>query len=168
MINQLGEYGPQLMLIMSLPILWTKQLLLNYFLVGGYLSMLLNSVLKYIFKHPRPNTQMRTFDANVKNTTFIQSVTKDTFGFPSGHTQNAVYLTIMMYHVFGVKPITILYAIYSVFIMWQRVNTKNHYIYQVIGGAITGVVIATGVYYSYKNHIIGQISNKIDDCSNIF
>jgi hypothetical protein len=69
MLTQLGEHGPQLMFIMSLPILWTKQLLLNYFLVGVCLSMILNSVLKYIFKHPRPNTQMRTFDANVKNTT---------------------------------------------------------------------------------------------------
>ena len=165
---QLGEYGPQLMFIMSLPILWTKKILLNYILVGFCLNNLINFTLKYIFKCPRPNNDNCKFHAIKQQTSFIQSIIGDPFGFPSGHAQNAFYLTIIIYQEFGVNPITILYGIYSVFIMWQRVYTDKHYITQVIAGAITGAVIATCVYYSYKNLIIGNITHKIDDWSNIF
>ncbi len=156
------------MLLISLPFLWTKKILLNYIFIGGCLNILLNMILKFVFHCPRPGNDNTSFAAIVKQTTFLQSIENDPFGFPSGHSQSAVYLTTMIYNTFGLKPITICMVVYSAFIMWQRVYSKMHYVYQVVGGAIIGLVIATGVYYSYKHQLVGHIIHKLDDWSRIF
>ncbi len=163
--NKLCEYGPYLMLLISLPFIWTKKMLLNYTLIGICLSVIINATLKFIFKQPRPNTDMHSFLAVVKNTTYIDSWIQDPFGFPSGHSQNAVFIAAMMYNVFGMKPITLLFIAYSIIIMCQRVYRNKHYVYQVIGGAIAGICVASGVYYAYKTQLVGHIMHKLDDWS---
>ena len=167
-LHELGIYGPQLMFVLSLPFLWTKRLLLNYTLVGICVSVILNTILKFVFHCPRPGNDNVNFQSIVNQTTFQQSVEDDPYGFPSGHSQTAVFLATIMYRAFGLKPITIVMVIYTVFIMAQRVLSEKHYVYQVIGGAITGFVVATGVYYSYKHRLMGCLKNKLDDWSRIF
>jgi membrane-associated phospholipid phosphatase len=163
--NKLCEYGPYLMLVMSLPFIWTKKMLLNYTLIGLCLSVIINATLKFIFKCPRPNTERGSFLAVVKNTSYIDNWMQDPFGFPSGHSQNGVFIAAFMYNAFGLQPTTILLIVYSMIIMWQRVYKRKHYIYQVIGGAIVGIALATGVYHAYKTHLVGHIMHKLDDWS---
>jgi membrane-associated phospholipid phosphatase len=163
-----GKYGPHLMMVASLPFLWTKRTLLNYTLVGFCLNLLLNTVLKFIFHCPRPDNDNALFTKLVKQTTFLESVESDPFGFPSGHSQNSAFIAAMMYYFAGLKPITIFMVTYTLFIMWQRVSSKRHYLYQVVGGAIVGIAFATGVHYSYKNHLVGKILHKLDDWSRKF
>jgi len=169
-INNLGIYGPHLMMMMSLPFLWTKRILLNYTAVGIVLSVMVNVIMKFMFHHQRPDTNIaeHRWRAVVSKTTLQRSIEYDPYGFPSGHSQTAAFLAAMMYYSFGLKPITIIMLAYSLFIMAQRVCSGKHYLYQVIGGAILGVVLATGVYYSYKNQLVGHIIHKLDDWSRIF
>jgi len=176
LLYDLGEYGPYLMGVMSLPVLWKKQFLLNYSLVGLCLNIILNSILKFIFKGKRPDWKPdwkrenpeECWIAFKKRTDFIDSVQRDPFGMPSGHSQNASYLAGIMYFAFGIKPITMLFVLYTFGIMYQRVKTRMHTIPQVIAGAITGVVVAACVYYSCRNGLIGQVMHKLDDWSRIF
>ncbi len=167
-LDYLGKYGPQIILLISIPLLWTKKKLLNYVLVGGCLSIFINIVLKFVFHRPRPETDLCGFAAIVKKTTFMGSIYSDPFGFPSGHSQQATFMAMIMYYVFGLRPFTVFLALYSVYIMYHRIHSKEHYIYQVIGGAITGAMVATGVYYSYKTNLMGHIIHKLDDWSRIF
>lgn len=167
-LNNMGIYGPQLMFVLSLPFLWTKRILLNYTFIGICLCVMLNMILKFVFHCPRPGNNNACFAAIVKRTTFLESFESDPYGFPSGHSQTAAFIATMIYHAFGLKPITMLTALYTVFIMWQRVYSGKHYVYQVIGGAITGVVVATGVYYSYKHSLMGRVRCKLDDWSRVF
>jgi membrane-associated phospholipid phosphatase len=155
------------MFVLTIPFLLTKRLLLNYTLVGVSLCVILNIILKFVFHYPRPGNDNPSFKSIVKQTTFQQSVEDDPYGFPSGHSQTAAFLATIIYHAFGLKPITIVMVIYTVFIMAQRVYSERHYVYQVIGGAATGIVVATGVYYSYQNQLVGHIMHKIDDWSRI-
>jgi membrane-associated phospholipid phosphatase len=148
-VNTIGKYGPHLMGIMTIIKLWTNKRLLYYALIGVCMSMIINQTLKYIFQYPRPKS------SNTNNVGYFESYKSDPFGFPSGHSQNAGYLTMMMYYTDGSSPLTFFYAIYTVFIMWQRVNDNKHFTYQVIAGVITGAIVAVGVYYSYKKHLLG-------------
>ena len=167
-IHQLGVYGPHLMMVLSLPVLWNRRILLNYTLIGVCVNVLANMILKFLFHCPRPGNDTTDFVALVSRTTFLQSIETDPYGFPSGHSQSAAFLAAMIYYAVGLAPITVLMAIYTVCIMWQRVSAEKHYVYQVIGGAIIGVVMATGTYYSYRHHLIGVMIHKLDDFSKIF
>jgi membrane-associated phospholipid phosphatase len=172
-LDKLGEYGPYVMIIMSAYILWTtqKQKALNYVFVGLCLNFMVNTMLKYLFKYPRPidAVDMVAFNAKKNQFTFLESIKSDPFGFPSGHSQQSSYVTMVMFYILGAKPITLLYACYTVLIMSQRVLTSppKHYVYQVIAGAVTGAIVATGVYFAYKRNIIGAIAHKLDDWSRI-
>ncbi len=154
------------MLMMSLPLLWVKRILLNYTLVGIAMSIIVNVILKSIFQCPRPNQR-------VTPTSFIEGVylsidrseRGDPYGFPSGHSQQSAFIVTTIYHAFGLKPITMVMALYTVIIMWHRVYSGKHYKYQVIGGAIVGVVLATLIYRAYKTNLMGSIMHKLDDWS---
>jgi membrane-associated phospholipid phosphatase len=166
-ISFLGIYGPVIMMILSILILWTKKTFLNYTLIGITFSILLNVILKIIFKCQRPGMSNHEYII-VKRECLLYWIENDPFGFPSGHSQSAAYITAMIYNAFGMKPITLLFALYTVFIMRQRVVSKKHTIPQVIAGGITGVAIAVGVYHAYKHNLAGYIIHKLDDWSRIF
>lgn len=142
--NKLGIYGPQIMLMASLPFLWTR-----ITLIGFSFSVILNVILKMIFQGQRPGMSDGKY-MMVKKQDLWYWIENDPFGFPSGHAQNSAFIAAMIYNAFGLKPITLVFALYTVFIMWQRVDSKKHTISQVIAGAITGVVVAAGVYYTYQ------------------
>lgn len=161
--NKLGIYGPQIMLMASLPFLWTRITLIG-FLIGFSFSVILNDILKMIFQGQRPGMSDEKY-MMVKKQDLWYWIVNDPFGFPSGHAQNSAFIAAMIYNAFGLKPITLVFALYTVFIMWQRVDSKKHTISQVIAGAITGVVVAAGVYYVYKRGLAGYIIRKVDDCS---
>jgi membrane-associated phospholipid phosphatase len=165
-INLLGIYGPQIMMVASLPFLWTRKMLLNYTLVGISFSIILNNIMKIIFQSKRPWMSNAQYILAKKENLWYW-IENDPFGFPSGHSQSSVFITAMMYNAVGLKPITLLFMLYTFFIMWQRVYSDKHTLIQVIAGAITGMILAMCVFYAYKRGLAGYIIHKLDDCSKI-
>jgi membrane-associated phospholipid phosphatase len=167
LITFFGDKGPYIMLLTALPIF--KEMFLKYTLVGFVFNVLLNAILKFIFQHERPNesvNHIKRYDTE----SFINSITNDPFGFPSGHSQISTYLAAMMHNAFGLKPITIIYITYACFIMWQRWYDQRHKPYQIATGALIGAVVASGVFYVLRNrdYLMGHILHKVDDWSRIF
>ena len=53
--NNIGIYGPMFLFITSATLLWNKEMLLFYYVVGMFLSSILNVALKLLFQQPRPS-----------------------------------------------------------------------------------------------------------------
>ena len=165
--NLAGQYGPYIMFVISLYHLWKKYNLLRFYTFGLFVSISLNTVLKYLIKDKRPESTI-DFNSLKERYTFLQSIKSDPFGMPSGHSQNSMYSTVFIFLATQDIKLTLLFMAYTVLVMSQRVLTKKHFIPQVIVGALIGGVVAAGAYYACKHSIKGLVKSKIDDFAKLF
>lgn len=160
LINSVGFISPLILILYSIRLLWDKQTLIAYYLVGLFCNTLLNYVLKGIIKQPRPSQNEKLINLALNNGRVFSY---DIYGMPSGHAQSSLYSTIFIWLVFQNKNILILYLLLTLLTMYNRINTKSHTILQVIVGAIIGSFMGYFIFYIATKKIKGKFKPKEED-----
>lgn len=164
--NNIGIYGPMFLFITSATLLWNKEMLLFYYVVGMFLSSILNVALKLLFQQPRPSEDVQQFKLALtrgKYFVFKDGFPYGIFGMPSGHAQSCAFSTIFIYLSLKNKKWFYLYLVISAIVMSQRVAFNRHTIFQVIVGAFVGTFVGYGFLVLAKQKIKGFIKEKPDD-----
>lgn len=160
MIDLIGYYGPELLFISSVILLYKKTNYLFFYIIGFILDTILNFILKGIIKQPRPKGDYNIFNPLEKHSPHIMS---DIYGMPSGHAQRVFYSTVFIYLVFKNTNITFLYIFISILTLIQRVKYQNHFVTQVIAGAVVGAIIAYYMFMYADKKIVGKLLPKKED-----
>jgi hypothetical protein len=149
-MKTIGEYGPIILILTNIWLLFGKQHFLFYYVIFILISILINLFLKQLIKQPRPSIDLNTFNMTLKNNErFIKrdGVPYDIFGMPSGHTQSVIYSTIYNYLVFRNMKMTFWFVLISFITMFQRVAYNHHTVSQIVVGFIVGALLAYVAYY---------------------
>ena len=161
-----GHFGPIILAFTSMYLLWNKNNLFFYYIVGLFTSSILNILLKIIIKQPRPYYDTKTFNLALqhgKHFFFKDGMPYDIFGMPSGHLQSVIFSTIYIYLSLRNKKIFYIYLLISLIVLFQRVSFNHHTILQVIAGSLVGASFGYFVYYLATLKIKGSITEKYDD-----
>lgn len=164
LLLKIGSYGAFILFFISLYLLINKQNGLYYYIVGYFLSIILNIVLKGIFKQPRPMYDKDIFNVALNYTkkhNFI--LPYDIYGMPSGYAQSVFYSTAFIYLMFKNIKITIFYLIISLITIFQRVEELWHTVFQVIIGSLIGIFFGYFIFYMYQQKMMGNLKLKKDD-----
>lgn len=98
----------------------------------GVESLIVNQGIKRLFRRERPTTSGdHRFDIR----------TPSTSSFPSGHASSATFAAIILTSYTGF-PIAVLWCVLAVFIALSRVVVRIHHLTDIIGGIVTGAVLA--------------------------
>ena len=160
LIDLIGYLGPQILLIISIFVLYLKQNYLFYYIIGLLLNSIINFILKTIIQQPRPSEDLNIF--NIAKT-HGKRYGFDYYGMPSGHAQSAFFSTIFVYLVLKNTYLTSFYLLISLMTLFQRVKYKNHTTMQVIFGSFFGLLFGYLSYIIAGDQIRGKIKSKKDD-----
>ena len=127
----IGFSAPGLMLMSSILLLRNKQKYMNYLIFGYVLCGMLNALLKYIFKEPRPSNDWEILRIGI---THSKRFSFDVYGMPSGHAQYCGFLLAFTAFVQNDPFITGIYFVVTLICMYQRYLYENHSIKQVVVG----------------------------------
>lgn len=166
LFNEIGTFGPIILIFLSMYLLWNKHNLFFYYTIGVFLNAMLNLVIKGILQHPRPSDDPVMFNlalTNGKRIIFKNGMPHDIFGMPSGHSQSCIFSTIFIYFSLRNINILIFYLFISLITMGQRIIYNYHTFLQVIVGSIVGACFGYFAYYLAKEKIKGHITEKNDD-----
>ena len=102
LLDEIGEKGPLILMIISVFLLWSRKNQLIYFIIGSFVNLLINIFLKGIFQQPRPsdNIDTKTFNLALKNGNqfiFKNGIPYDIFGMPYGHVQLCLFYTTFVF-----------------------------------------------------------------------
>ena len=164
--DEVGYNGPNILIVLSMYLLWNNNNMFFYYVVGQLLDFILNPILKTIIQQPRPCFDSKELQLALKNNKrflYKDGIPYDIFGMPSGHAESAAFSTAFVYLALRKTNWLYVYLIMTAIVMYQRVNTNEHTILQVIIGAIVGVVFANTMYYFSEKNIQGRIREKPDD-----
>jgi membrane-associated phospholipid phosphatase len=162
-MDTIGYFGPQILAITTFVLLFKKKMLLQFYLVGYIINILLNIVLKGLIKQSRPSEDKHMFNIWLNNGMKTDRHWYDRFGMPSGHAENVFYSTVFIYFASVNSNWLIFYLLISLNTIYQRVKYKNHTVLQVIVGSIVGSMMGWLVYYFSQVSIKGKMSLKQDD-----
>jgi membrane-associated phospholipid phosphatase len=165
---ELGNYGPIFLIVRSLVLLRKKEIYFNYYLLGSFINVIVNQILKVIMKEPRPSVDKKTFDLALKyakNNDYIGSISYDAFGMPSGHAQSVMFSTTYIFLVLKNENIytMLFYLLITLITLIQRVQYNFHTINQVIVGSLNGILFAYIFYYLASGKLKGSLKSKKDD-----
>ena len=166
LFNQLGSYGPIILIFLSMFILWNSHNLFFYYIVGIFLNLIINLIIKAIIQQPRPSENIKNFHLALthgKRFVFKDGIPFNIFGMPSGHAQTSFFSAIFIFLSTKKLNLLYIYLLFSLLIMIQRVYFNYHTILQVIVGAIVGSSFAYFVNYLAREKIKGHIREKKDD-----
>ena len=167
LFNTIGQYGPFILFLFSLLLLWSKYTTyFYYYCVGTAIDSIFNLLLKSALKQPRPDIDETKFNLALKHgTRFIynKGMPYDIFGMPSGHSESCLFSTTYTFLVLKNYKILLGYLLFSVITMAQRVYYNHHTVSQVIVGATVGIVVGYLFHYLSKNKIKGVLREKPDD-----
>jgi len=167
LLSKIGKYSPGILIVISVYLLWNKGNLCFYYLIGFFINMVLNLVLKGIFQHPRPSEDLEKFNAMVKQgKRFIfkdNGIPYDIFGMPSGHVQSCMFSTIFVFLSLKKPNIFILYLFITAITVYQRVKYNHHTLGQTFVGGICGFIIGYIIFVLAKQSLKGVIREKPDD-----
>jgi membrane-associated phospholipid phosphatase len=166
LFNEIGTFGPIILIFLSMYLLWDKHNLFFYYTIGVFINAMLNLVIKGILQQPRPSEDPKMFNLALthgKRLIFKNGIPHDIFGMPSGHSQSSIFSSIFIY--FSLRNINILffYLFISLITMAQRIVYNYHTVLQVIVGSIVGAGFGYFAYYLAKEKMKGHINEKNDD-----
>lgn len=165
-LNDLGFYGPFILIILSIYFLLDHKNLLFYYVIGIFINMILNIILKGIIQEPRPlfdNKKVSLALTHAKRLFYQNGVPFNLFGMPSGHAQNSFFSTIFIYLALRKMNITYIYLALTILTCIQRITSNYHSINQVIVGSFIGSLFAFFIYYLAQIKLRGKIRLKSDD-----
>lgn len=166
LFNQFGGYGPNMLILLSMYLLWDKNNMFFFYILGLFIDFVLNLFLKGIIQQPRPCFDTREVQLALKNNkryVYRSGIPYDLFGMPSGHSSGVIFSTIFVFLVLRKTNWLYVYLIISCIVMAQRVIYKHHTISQVICGVFVGALLAYVVYSFAEKKIKGMIREKPDD-----
>ena len=153
-LNVVGYNGPYAMLLYGIHLLLEKRKMLFYFIVGILLNSVLNLVLKGLFKQPRPEYDTDKIKESINSNLLRYALGYDIYGMPSGHAQNALYITTFLYLVTRNLTVGTCLLLFSLVIILQRVVFNKHTIFQTFIGSVVGSFFAYVVYIVARSTII--------------
>lgn len=133
-------------------------LALSTFVFGELFNRFLKNILSQIFQNetwalrPNPNSPCNNF---------MQPMPNNTFGFPSGHSQNVgVFCSLLICYLLNCcdnsieKSICLL--IFSIYVGWSRMELGCHNLVQVSTGIIIGYYLGINLWkiYTLLNNLI--------------
>jgi len=166
LFNELGSFGPIILIFLSIYLLWNKQNLFFYYTVGVFIDNIINLILKGFFLQPRPSIDKKDFDLALKHGKrfiFKDGMPYDMFGMPSGHSQSSFFSTVFIYLSLRKNNIGYIYLATSILTMIQRVVYNHHTVLQVCVGSVIGSAVGYLFYYIATQKVKGQIREKSDD-----
>lgn len=166
--DNVGKYGPGLIFFIAIYLLYSKQILLITYIIGYVLNLILNFGLKGIFRMPRPNENMKKFDAAIRLNKHIEL---NRFGMPSGHAQTMIYsLVFISFALLSTKNKEkglnmnqnwiALMIVLSILTLAQRVHFNMHSLEQILVGSIIGALIGYGFFYYSQVRSRGSLAHK--------
>ena len=165
-LEEVGYYGPIILIFLSMYLLWDHNNLFFFYIIGLICDIILNIILKTIIQQPRPDFDSKQLQLALKNNkryVYKDGIPYDLFGMPSGHTESSAFSTAFVYFALRKTNWLYIYLIMSAIIMYQRVVTHDHYMSQVIVGAVVGTGLAYVVYQFAEKKMKGRIREKPDD-----
>lgn len=159
-LDIIGYSAPGIMLVASIIILRNKRNYLYYFIIGYVLTGILNAMLKFIIKEPRPGNDWEILQLGI---THGKRFSFDKFGMPSGHAQHCGYILAFTAFVLNDPLITGTYSILTLICMHQRYLYENHNIKQVLVGVVVGLFTGYLMYLVASKKLIGNIKMRPDD-----
>jgi membrane-associated phospholipid phosphatase len=133
---------------------------LKVFISGYFLNGILNALLKYVFKEPRPTDDWQVLQIGIAHN---KRFGFDKYGMPSGHAQHCGYILAFMTLAINDPYITGAFSIISLICLYQRYLYQNHTILQIIIGFFTGIGSGYLLYGVSSKKLIGNIKMKADD-----
>jgi len=164
--NEFGSYGPNIILILSMFLLWDKNNMFFFYIIGLFIDFVLNLVLKGIIQQPRPSFDSKEIQLALKNNkrfVYKDGLPYDLFGMPSGHSSAVIFSSVFVFLVLRKTNWLYVYLLISVIVMTQRVVYKHHTIPQVLMGAFVGASLAYLLYSFAEKKVKGRIREKPDD-----
>jgi membrane-associated phospholipid phosphatase len=159
-LHIIGYSAPLIMLVVSTLILRNRMITLKIFGFGYILNGILNALLKYVFKEPRPTNDWKILQIGIAHN---KRIGFDKYGMPSGHAQHCGYILAFMTLAVNDPYVTGSFVILSVICLYQRYLYQNHTIFQIIIGFITGIGMGYLLYHVCSKKLIGNIKLKVDD-----
>lgn len=160
LLDYFGLVAPLVLLIISTFLLLNKIKYLQVYIIGFILNNILNAILKYAIREPRPIKDSRILEIAIYNQ---KRIGFDYYGMPSGHAQNCgynlAYITLVLNNTF----ITGLYLIITYISLYQRYKYFNHTILQLIIGLIIGLGFGYLAYYVGNKWLKGDLKMRSDD-----
>ena len=87
----IGIYGPLILFLYSVFLLWNKSNYLTYYMVGFILNALLTLILKGIFKQPRPSEDPKLFNLAIKESKRFMKERKKQMNLACGIIQPKIH-----------------------------------------------------------------------------
>jgi membrane-associated phospholipid phosphatase len=160
LLDYYGMLAPLILFIFSIFLLQNKINYLKVYIVGFILNNILNSILKYAIKEPRPSKDSRILEIAIANQ---KRVSFDQFGMPSGHAQNCGFNLAFITLVLNNSFITGLYLVTTLISLYQRYKYYNHTLLQLLIGLFIGIGFGYLCYNIGNNWIKGNLKMKHDD-----
>lgn len=159
----LGD-GVLALLVFAVLIIFRKYLEATHILVAFLTSGIVAQVMKNITHAPRP----RAFFKPGFYSNFIEGVTQSGWtSFPSGHTTTAFALaTVLALHARN-KTWGILYLLLAIGEAYSRIYLGQHFLEDVVAGALIGVFFAIVTYYFVRQIKIFRWNISPDPASSI-
>lgn len=163
-IDQLGYYGPFILIFMTIIVLKKRSIFYHYYLVGYVANMILNNILRAIWKQPRPNTNQELFNMKKANN---KELNPHQYGMPSGHAQGVAYSTsfiaLLTQKHKDLKHWTLIFVAISALTVGQRIIKKDHSVEQVGVGLILGAAFGYLVFVLSEKKVMGCLLAKDDE-----
>ena len=141
LINYIGYYGPIILLISTIILLFNTKIFLYTYFLGFVINSIFNFIIKGAIKQKRPLN-------DVKSKIIKESrLGNEIYGMPSGHSQSVMFSTLFVFRALKNDLITFIYLIISGTTMWQRVYNYSHSLLQILIGGTLGSIFG---YYAYK------------------
>jgi len=156
----IGFSAPLLMVMISIVLFRNKRKYMSYLIFGYILCDILNILLKFILKEPRPTNDWQLLQLGI---THSKRFSFDIYGMPSGNAQSCGFLLVFTALVLNDPFITGIYAVLTLITMYQKYLYENHSIKQVVVGLFIGVVYGYLLYFVATKNLIGNIKRRPDD-----
>jgi membrane-associated phospholipid phosphatase len=160
-IDFLGYFGPMVLFVLSLFLLYPTKTYLAIYVVGFILNIVVNNILKKIIKQPRPDGDLDIYNPSKKHNYSHNPI--QVYGMPSGHSQMVLFSTTYVHLVLKNTYVTLFYLLLSINTLVQRIRYKNHTFMQIMVGSLVGVLVAYLVYHYATNNLVGKLKTKPDD-----
>jgi membrane-associated phospholipid phosphatase len=158
--DYIGLLAPIILFILTLLFLRNNIYYLLFFVFGTVLNNIINILLKFIIKEPRPTKDKTIIEIGVANG---ERISFDKYGMPSGHAQNCGFVLAYTTPILQNPLLTSIFILISFVSLFQRYLYNNHSILQLIIGLLIGIVVGYGCFLGASKYIRGPINQKDDD-----
>ena len=141
-IDDIGYFGPLILLVSGIYILWNRSVYIFTYLVGFVLCEQLNRLLKTIIQEPRPKNPIHYIDHD----DYSHNSGANKYGMPSGHSQLAFYCVGFLYSATDSMRILFGTTAVSLLTLFQRWKFRKHSAKQLFAGSIIGLFTGFGAY----------------------